>query len=130
MWRDRAGVLKGKGVPYSQMRIVARVKWQLYHLKGVLERGGLKPHVVLAGDNSDMADAAEEEDLANAPPSHDKAIATFIHLSSHQFICPLLQLSSIHPSTVLSVHSSTHLSHDPFNRGKVRIGHPLIFSVT
>lgn len=75
VWHDRAGVLRDQGVPYSQIRILARAKWQLYHLKGVLERGGLKPHVVLAGDDSDMADATEEEDLANAPPSHDKVRA-------------------------------------------------------
>lgn len=75
VWRDRAGVVRDKGVPFSQIRILARAKWQLYHLKGVLERGGLKPHVVLAGDDSDMADAAEEEDLVNAPPSHDKVPA-------------------------------------------------------
>lgn len=79
LWRDRAGVQKGPGVPYSQIRILARAKWQLYHLKGVLERGGLKPHVVLAGDNSDLAEAAdEEEELANLPPSRDKVCLLYI----------------------------------------------------
>ena len=111
MWRDRAGVLK-KGVPYNQMRAVARAKWQLYHLKGVLERGGLKPHVVLAGDNSEMADAAEEEDLANAPPSHDKAYASYIHLSTRACIHP-----SIHPC----MHACIHPSHIPV---VVRKEHP------
>ena len=91
-WRDRSGVLH-QGVPYSQMRVVARAKWQLYHLKGVLERGGLKPHVVLAGDNSDMADAAEEEDLADAPPSHDKAMLGSSHMSFHPSNCAPIQLA-------------------------------------
>ena len=100
VWRDRAGVQK-KGVPYNQMRIVARAKWQLYHPKGVLERGGLGPHVVLAGDNSDMADAAEEEDLANAPPSHDKAYASSIHTSTCLCINP-------------PIHPCIYQSHIPF----------------
>lgn len=70
---------KGPGVPYSQIRILARAKWQLYHLKGDLERGGLKPHVVLAGDNSDLAETAdEEEDLATLPPSHDKVCLLYV----------------------------------------------------
>ena len=72
VWHDRAGVQRGPGVPYSQIRILARGKWQLFYLKGCLERGGLKPHVVLAGDNSDLAETQDEEDLIDAPPSHDK----------------------------------------------------------
>lgn len=115
MWQDRAGVVKGPGVPYSQMRILSRAKWQLYHLKGVLERGGLKPHVVLAGDNSDMADAAEEDDLANAPPSHDKANASMhslVRSSVHPSICPPMQLSIIHLCMVLS---RTHPPHNPLS---------------
>lgn len=62
VWHDRAGVKRGPGVPYSQIRILARARWQLFHLKGVLSRGGLKPHVVLAGDNAMLDDAGEEED--------------------------------------------------------------------
>ena len=108
VWRDRSGTLH-KGVPYSQMRIVARAKWQLYHLKGFLERGGLKPHVVLAGDNSDMADAAEEEHLANAPPSHDKASACPVicrYLSIHPIV-----FSSIHPSLALNAFNHPQSIH-------------------
>ena len=80
VWWDRAGVEKGPGVPYSQIRILARAKWQLYHLKGVLERGGLKPHVVLAGDNSELAETQDEELLADAPPSSDK-VKLVVHSS-------------------------------------------------
>ena len=54
--------MRGPGVPYSQIRILARARWQLFHLKGVLSRGGLKPHVVLAGDNAMLEDTGEEED--------------------------------------------------------------------
>ena len=46
-------------MPYSQIRILARARWQLFHLRGVLSRGGLKPHVVLAGDNALLEDAEE-----------------------------------------------------------------------
>jgi len=59
VWHDRAGVQRGPGVPYSQIRILARARWQLFHLRGILSRGGLKPHVVLAGDNALLEDAEE-----------------------------------------------------------------------
>jgi len=54
-------VQRGPGVPYSQIRILARARWQLFHLRGVLSRGGLKPHVVLAGDNALLEDAEEAD---------------------------------------------------------------------
>ena len=61
VWHDRAGVQRGPGVPYCQIRILARARWQLFHLRGVLSRGGLKPHVVLAGDNALLEDAEEAD---------------------------------------------------------------------
>ncbi len=61
VWHDRAGVQRGPGVPYSQIRILARARWQLFHLRGILSRGGLKPHVVLAGDNALLEDAEEAD---------------------------------------------------------------------
>jgi hypothetical protein len=61
VWHDRAGVQRGPGVPYSQIRILARARWQLFHLRGVLSRGGLKPHVVLAGDNALLEDAEDAD---------------------------------------------------------------------
>ncbi|DBA81006.1 TPA: hypothetical protein ACH3X2_007212 [Trebouxia sp. C0005] len=70
IWHDRAGVQRGPGVPYSQIRILARARWQLFHLRGVLSRGGLKPHVVLAGDSALLEDA---EDADPQIPSSDMA---------------------------------------------------------
>lgn len=57
-------------MPYSQIRILARARWQLFHLRGVLSRGGLKPHVVLAGDSALLEDA---EDADPQIPSSDMA---------------------------------------------------------
>lgn len=68
MWRDRAGVLQGPGVPYSQIRILARAKWQLYHLKSYLHRNGLAGHVTLVGGN---ADTDPEDDLLEIPEEED-----------------------------------------------------------
>lgn len=48
-------------MPFSQIRILARARWQLFHLRGVLSRGGLKPHVVLAGDNALLEDAEDAD---------------------------------------------------------------------
>lgn len=51
-WGDRTGALQGPGVPYSQIRVLARAKWQLWHLKSYLDQNGLQGHVTLVGDNS------------------------------------------------------------------------------
>lgn len=56
-------------MPYSQIRILARAKWQLWHLKSYLYRHGLKGHVTLVGSNADtdadgdLVEVPEEEDL-------------------------------------------------------------------
>ena len=75
VWHDRAGVQKGPGVPYSQIRIVARARWQLFHLRGILSKGGLRDHVVLAGDNTNIDEEAEKGQVSdgdNAESSCDK----------------------------------------------------------
>ncbi|DBB05516.1 TPA: hypothetical protein ACH3X1_012469 [Trebouxia sp. C0004] len=83
VWHDRAGVQKGPGVPYSQIRILARARWQLFHLRGVLSRGGLKPHVGLAGDNALLEDAEEADpqipSTGIAGNSSDKLVLSSVH---------------------------------------------------
>ncbi|DBB08139.1 TPA: hypothetical protein ACH3X3_008328 [Trebouxia sp. C0006] len=83
VWHDRAGVQRGPGVPYSQIRILARARWQLLHLRGVLSRGGLKPHVVLAGDNALLEDAEEADpqipSSGVAGNSSDKLVLSSVH---------------------------------------------------
>ena len=69
-WRDRTGALQGPGVPYSQIRVLARAKWQLWHLKSYLDRYGLKGHVTLVGDNTapnadDSIELSQSEEVEN-----------------------------------------------------------------
>lgn len=69
VWTNRAGLKQGPGVPYSQIRILARARWQLFHIKKFLDRKGLKGHTVLLGDNSGLED--EDDDLVELPETED-----------------------------------------------------------
>ena len=54
-------------MPYSQIRILARARWQLFHIKKFLDKNGL--NTVLLGDNSGLED--EDADLVELPESED-----------------------------------------------------------